>query len=665
MKKISISSFRCGLTAKRSYRRFIAGLTTVVVSAIALTSCESFFSNESPSELGANEVFKDPALTEQAMCGAYQELGKDKGYINRLACGYVGLNTDCEWSSWSTGTDDRARTVVYDMERSNSAVSNTTGADAWSYLNTVIERCNNIIDGIQQYGDTNDTAMRYYLGEAYFLRSFAYLEMVKYWGDVPARFVSLTTDPDGVNARKQDRNVVYDHLRTDLKEAARLMPWSTDADMPAVCRNKVGRGNRAAALALLARADLMYAGKAVRPLTLEDPSGYSVRPNFDDADLRKEVFEEVLWACAEVIRHEDKLAADYVTPFRQICSDVTAYDQMEHLWAIPFADRARGQVLGFNAPKVGSSDILKLNGKLPGIGEGAKSNGHLCITPYLLYQFDKSDTRRDVTCVLGTWAYDNKSINGLPDEDRAYQKSVNAKNFYVAKYRFEWMAPGQVSIGDDGVDFPILRYADVLLMFAEAAIGSNMGVTPTNTTGLDPLEQLNRVRRRAKIADADALTFETIKTERAKEFCGEYIRKWDLMRWGILKEEVAKAELFCRAIMQNETSITAELNGKEVTISAYLWYKYRQDPTINNAWVIDSVYGLCPGEIEKPAYFDKENGWIEKKAIFGSADKGWDLAPGTYPFYRDIEQLESRQYWPIFPHYITASNGKLWNNYGY
>lgn len=651
MKKISNSNVSCGLTA--------------ILIAVLFTGCkDDFFSNESPSAETPAKVFSDINLTEQAMCGAYQELAKDKGYINRLGCGYVGLNTDCEWSTWSTNTDDRATTVTYDMNSNNSAVANKNGSDAWSYLGTVIERCNNIIEGIQLYGDTTDAAFSYYLGEAYFLRSFAYLEMVKYWGDVPARFATLTSDPESVNARKTDRNVIYDHLRTDLREAARLMPWSTDADVPAPCRNKVGRGNKAAALALLARADLMYAGKAVRPNTLEDPSDCAVQPNFTDDALRKAVFEEVLWACAQIINHEDKLAPDYETPFRQICADIIAYDQMEHLWAIPFADGARGQILGFNAPKVGSSDIVKLSGKLPGIGDGAKSNGHICITPWLFYQFDPADTRRNVTCVQGAWAYDKASKANLGSDTLiAYQKSANMKNFWLAKYRFEWM--NHTSTGDDGVDLPILRYADVLLMFAEAAIGSNMGVAPTNNTGIDPLEQLNRVRRRAHLADALALTFEAIQTERAKEFCGEYIRKWDLMRWGVLKEQVQTSETFARALMSEDDVITAELNGKTVAISSKYWYKYRQDPTINGAWVMDSIYGLAPGETAKPAYFNKNNGWIEKKNIFGSEEKGWDFAKSSYPFYRDAAQLITRQYWPIFPHYITASNGNLWNNYGY
>ena len=646
---------------KISNRLCIAGLTALCV--VFFTSCNSFFSNESPSAETSQKVFSDATLTEQAMCGAYQALAHDKGYVNRLACGYVGLNTDCEWSAWSTGTDDRAKLVTYEVPLGSTAIANQNGSDSWSYLNIIIERCNNIIEGIQLYGDTTDATFQYYLGEAYFLRSFAYLEMVKYWGDVPARFSSLTTDPESVNARKTDRNVIYEHLRTDLREAARLMPWSNESEVPLPCRNKVGRGNKAAALALLARVDLMYAGMAVRPTTIEDPSGYAVKPNFTDVNLRKTVFEEVLWACAQIIEHEDKLAPDFETPFRQICSDSTAYDQMEHLWVIPFADGARGQVLAFNAPKVGSSDIVKLAGKLPGIGDGAKANGHLCINPWLLYQFDAADTRRATTCVQGAWAYDSKSVNGLPAEERAYQKSANVKNFWIAKYRFEWMK--HECLGDDGVDFPVLRYADVLLMFAEAAVGSNMGVTPTNNTGLDPLEQLNKVRRRAHLADATVLDFETIQMERAKEFCGEYIRKWDLMRWGILKEQVQASETFCRSLISDAEVIETELNGKQVSISSKYWYRYRQEPTCNNAWVMDEIYGLCPGETTKPEYFDEDNGWIEKKGIFGSEERGWDFARSSYPLYIDAEKLESRQYWPIFMHYITASNGNLWNNYGY
>ena len=86
----------------------VSGLLSLS-TAVFMTSCKDFFSNESPSAETPDKVFSNAALTEQAVCGAYQELARDKGYTNRLACGYVGLNTDCEWSNWSTGTDDTGK----------------------------------------------------------------------------------------------------------------------------------------------------------------------------------------------------------------------------------------------------------------------------------------------------------------------------------------------------------------------------------------------------------------------------------------------------------------------------------------------------------------------------------------------------------------------------
>ena len=75
------------------------------------------------------------------------------------------------------------KSVVIDAD-----VSTANGKDPWGYMNVAVERCNNIIEGIEQYADTaEDAQMRYYLGEAYFLRSFVYFDMVKTWGDVPAR----------------------------------------------------------------------------------------------------------------------------------------------------------------------------------------------------------------------------------------------------------------------------------------------------------------------------------------------------------------------------------------------------------------------------------------------------------------------------------------------
>ena len=79
---------------------------------------------------------------------------------------------------------------------------------------------------------------------------------------------------------------------------------------------------------------------------------------------------------------------------------------------------------------------------------------------------------------------------------------------------------------------------------------------------------------------------------------------------------------------------------------------------------MDSVYGLAVGETTRPVYATKENGW-QAKDIFNSDSKGYVLGASQYPLYTSEEQLESRQYWPIFKDVVATSNGTLWNNYGY
>ena len=653
------------------------------ILAVSMAGCD-FFDTKSVSTMDSKDVFSTPAYTEQAIAGVYELFGENNSYRNRIACGYQGCNTDIEHSTKSedlTKKPDESDLMLYNTNYANGQVASTTKSDIWSYLNTGVERCNEIIEGIEANSNyanpasDDDKAMRYYLGEAYFLRGFIVLEMLKFWGDIPARYQSLTVNPEGVNAAKEDRNVSFEQVRSDLNKAKDFLPYSVEIPV-GMAKNNVGRASKGAALALLARADLMYAGKAVRPTQLVRGGVASYKVDYNvDANKRTELYKEALEACAEVIKNDGKkLAPDFATPFQQICSDVKDYSAMEHMWAMPFADGARGQVLNYNSPKLPSqsTETTKptcLAGILRGYGKGGSSSGHVTVSPYLVYKYDKNDKRRDVTIVPFQWYYDNGSsvisdstriiaFHGLDTVTfRLYQKNTQINTFYLGKYRFEWMAEGRSLTGtDDGIDFPVLRYADVLLMFAEAAIGGISGDKPVNNTGLRELDIFNQIRDRAGIARATSLDMDTIKLERAKELCGEYVRKWDLMRWGCLRQDMVKAEKFIRSIARPEGRVTEQ-------ISDTLYYKFAYDNSLK-AYVMDSVYGMAVNELGAPPTYNKETGWI-KKGLYESSSKGNLLDPDQYHLYLVEEQLETRQYWPIFMYYISASNGNLWNDYGY
>ena len=501
----------------------------LILGALALTlaACEKdFFETESPSAMD-EAVFKSADLTEQAIGAIYNTFGEDKSFRNRLCGGYVAMNTDIEHCSKT----ESAEYAAYNMTGGTGNLSTSDGKDPWAYLNSAVERANVVIDGIRMHSDTTDETIQYLLGEALTLRAFCYLEMVKLWGDVPASFESFNGyNPEVLYTKKQDRNVVYDQLRIDLKEAAELLPWS--AQCPGGANNYTGRPSKALALGLLARMDLMYAGLAMRPdvFTEGGTSACSVQYNVKDPGLRQELYQEAVWACAQVIKQEDyKFKDNFEDIFKDLCQDVTDYSNSEWIWAIPFLDGARGQVLALTGNKM-SDDCAGalINTRYPDKDTRTKTQAMINIVPTFYYAYDKNDKRRDVTILPWAWAYDNGSGMGSDhvavifpgvesSSSKLYQKQSDVSKMYLGKLRVEWMKRTYLS-NEDCIDMPVLRYTDILLMFAEAAIGSREGNAPGELYGISAQECLDRVRARAGLASTP-LTFNAIVDERAFEFC--------------------------------------------------------------------------------------------------------------------------------------------------
>ena len=640
---------------------------------LSIPSCKDFFEPTSPSSLSMESVYSNPQRVESAIASIYEQFGVDKSYRNRLACGFQGLNTDIERSPKDNVKDPTAAAyATYSMILVNKDLSNSTGRDPWGCINIMIERASLAIEGIETYSDTTDAQFAYYLGEALFLRAFAYSELVKFWGDVPPRFASLTKDPDGMNIAKNDRNLVFDQIRKDLNRAAKLLPWS--AECPGRAHDYTGRPSKAAALALLARVDLNYAGYALRPDFIQEGGGapYKVQLNTKDETLRAQLLKEAMESCAQIINNEDtKLLDDYSQIFKNLCADVTTYSKSEYIWEIPFADGQRGQVMNYNVGKVDNClKALKNNGS-------GSSNGALTLVPTLLYDFEKNDARRDVTISPYRWFANNGSDFNKdtakihqamremdPSKSRLYQRIQNVGELYCGKYRVEWMSRERNG-NDEGVNFPIIRYADVILMFCEAAIGGITATPVSNTTGLDPQKQFDRIRTRAHL-ESKPLNMENLMEERKFEFAGEYIRKYDLQRWGKLK-----------SALTNATNRIADLDahrGDFANTGDTVWYKFKidnsylytgNDATVDTCYIIDwsTAWGLKKGETTCPAEYDKDAGWVAKNIFRG--EDGGHIVPPDYRLYINESDIDKRHFYPIFESNLATSNGKLWNDYDY
>lgn len=641
----------------------------IILSVLALTlvACEKdFFETESPSAMD-EAVFKSADLTQQAIGAIYNCFGEDKSFRNRLCGGYVAMNTDIEHCSKTEDKDYAA----YNITGGTGDLSTSNGKDPWAYLNSAIERANVVIDGIRLHSDTTDATFKYLLGEALTLRAFCYLEMVKLWGDVPACFESFNGhNSEVLYTKKQDRNVVFEQLRIDLKDAARLMPWS--AQCPGNAGNYTGRPSKALAYGLLARMDLMYAGLAMRPdvFTEGGTKACSVQYNVKDAGKRQELYQEAVWACAQVIKQEDwKFKDNFEDVFKDLCQDVTDYSKSEWIWALPFLDGARGQVLALTGNKMSDNCSGKLINTIfyaSGDKNNAKTQAMIEIVPTFYYAYDKNDKRRDITILPWTWEYDDGQGTGSSYTDKVfpgvaatdnklYQKQSNVGQMYLGKLRVEWMKRSYSS-NEDCIDMPVLRYTDILLMFAEAAIGSREGNAPGNLYGISPQQCLDRVRARAGLA-SKPLDFNAIVDERAFEFCGENLRKYDLMRWGLLRErlEAAQAAVYD---LQNGTGAYA---GRPDSV---YFHFVRNDAYTQNgaAYIFDRFIGLDL-DATRPAEFDKENGWVAKS--FFDKEGVPSITTEKWYLYKDGTNIDMHQYWPIFNVNIAASNGTLWNDYEY
>lgn len=629
--------------------------------------------------------FSDISHVQERISGLYYQFGRDRSYRNRLACGYQGLNTDIEYfnkmnilnsqySMTSLGTND---------------ISASNGNDPWNALTTLIHEAGLVAEGIRTHCDTTQIDYAYALGEALVLRAFGHLEMIKLWGDIPLDYFEPVQAPDfsPVLTPKVDRNIVFEHIRADLKQAANLLPWSESCpnigSLGGVYRiykdgykasewhymeensspyNYTGRPSKAAALALLARADLMYAGKAVRPdnWTVGGGSSYSVQYNIKDAAKRKEIYQEVLQACAQIINHESyKLLDNYEDVFKNICADVTDYSQSEVIWEIPFNNGVRGHFMNYNMVRVSSSAIGKLINTVEGT-TGTKSNSAISIVPTFYYDFEQGDLRRDVTISPYNWDYSNNISSKIPEfvqsgQSYVYQKLNTINRFYLRKYRVEWMKR-EFAYYDDGINYPIIRFADVLLMFSEASIGGISGDVPVNYTGIDGSATFNQVRARAGLSPK-TLTMENLMKERAFEFCGEYIRKYDLMRWGVLHDKLVETN----DRLQNLAAHTGEFAQLGDTV----YCKYRLDNTYTKTGepglIIEELWGLNKGETGMPAGYDPQNGWI-RTDIYNRDGENYLQ---SYKLYEDEAIIDAHQYWPIFQVNLDTSEGNLWNDYVY
>lgn len=594
-------------------------ITTLLISGL-FTSCDEYLDAPSESTLDESVIFSNPDLAKGAVDGIKIPLGETNSYRGRFLPWY-GLNTDSEWYNTSESTaDDKADLCTYDAKSNNSQMN--TSNNVWAQMYAGIERANICIRGIRNYGNpTSSNEMGYLLGEALTLRAIYYADLLKTWGDVPARFEPIGTET--IYLPKTNRDVIYKQLIADLGEAATLVPWPGQS----AATSSVERINKAFVKGLRARLAMVASGFQ------QYPDG--IRRSNDAALSVQTMYSLALSECTAIIQSGSAhLESSFETFWKKYNQENIAAGG-ESLWEIPFAE-GRGRMLFTFAVAHASVDQFQANGTNKGGVAGP--------LPHVFYDYDVADTRRDVTCVPYRYGTASSTVltNGFPT---AKQQLGALNKWYFGKYRYEWMNRRVTSTNDDGVNKIYMRYAEVLLMAAEAA---NELQGPGAAA-----DYLKQIRRRA-FAPAqhavkvdgyvNALTtksamFNAIVDEHKFEFTGEMERKQALIRWNLLKTKLDDAKSKMSRLQQH--------TGEYADVASTLYFKYNADNVTLN------VYGLNHGELTNPGA--------------GYTSFAWNVLDNTKinSLYKAGVNPDNRQFWPIWLVFIQSSNGQLTNDYGY
>jgi len=496
----------------KSFHKYIFVL---LLPTVALMGCQKYLDQKPITELGTEQVFSDVPSATKAVASAYSRLVGDAGYGIRVSL-YYPLDNDEMQGPTGAGDNDRRDIARYSATSGNAQITNP-----FNQMFTGIEFSNNCIDNIPKMAmytsgsDKEKKQLQRLHGEALTLRAQFYLEAIRNWGDLPAHFTSASNLAGGNPFPKAtDRDSLYEVLLNDLKLAATLVPWRND--LAAIGDAQDERITKGTVKALRARIALFRAGYSLRK------SG-TMAQGSNPATYYKIALDE----CAEIMASgQHSLNSNF-----------------KDLWKNKVGARVSADPNGelmFQASATGRTGVADTKlGYYNGPTVGTFGNKSVNVLPSYFYAFDSTDLRRDVTCV----PY-NVAANGVTKVGQ----SITAIN--DGKYRRDWISNPSVAATDAiqyfGLKWQIIRYSDVLLMFAEAE-------NELNGPTVAAYNAVNQVRRRGygkSISATDATVdlpaglskssfFNAIVKERSLELGGEGIRKYDLIRWNLLASTIA------------------------------------------------------------------------------------------------------------------------------
>ena len=662
----------------------------IAITAGALfftTSCSDFLDQQSPSEHTDADVWESTYYTELRVNKLYGAMGQDRTYSQDLAIVW-NMNSDVELvdglGTNATAVSERGA-MNYNMNPGWTKIN-----DLWTAMYGIIEDANVNIANIRNsqllVGGANSqkAAMQRYLGESLTIRAMVYFDLLRIFGDIPMKLEPSKSDLSNVYLPKTDRDDIMDQLILDLEEAVEYLPWA--GSVSGYTTERVTKGY---AHGLLGQIALTRAGWAIREAakngyeTAADGNSDATYPTQrPDQATRTALYQKAIEHFAAVINDATHaLNPSFSDEWYKINQQTLDQEYHENMFEIPMGENVTGE-LGYT---VG----IRLNGVTEEYGYG-NSSGKMKTTATLLYSYDENDQRRDIT--IGSVQVRSSSYHAVEEVLGNSPFELYVGKWDPRKMNQTWLNNNLKATAKHmtGINPVKMRYANVLLWFAEAQNELYGPTTPDVTCGLSALQALTLVHNRAftkntgtdekptlvtnpqdggafltGAATSQTAMFDALVQENAWEFAGEGFRKYDLIRWNLLYSKILefKADYLDKLATADDDG-TAYIAGVR-NFQKKLYFNYSNEAKTKIDMSSITWYGIPDGKTTAD-YAGNVSSFGSSKLDTGS-DKQVDtnLPSISSGLVGDGVAVRNRYLMPIGSSTISASNGMLHNSYGY
>jgi hypothetical protein len=537
-------------------KKIIYKISILAFTALSLTSCKKWLTMPSESKFDSEVAFQTVDKAEMVVLGIY---GLS---FNREIYYQFGMGTDeCISTEGETNSKNRFANYVYSPD--------ITPTDTYSAMYRAIEYANVCIKNLSAMQGATDAEQKkidMLLGESYALRAMSFLNVVRFFGDVPYPTIPVQ-DAGTFTSSRVSRDTIYDGCVADLQKAIELLPWKSEGMIPTP-----ERFSKNAAYGILARVALYAAGYSLR-WDLNTFSAGSVKLAQQSNTTRiRELYQIASDACNAIMQKgENGLLDKYETVFRDLVNG--RYNKESMLEYGQYGTNVNGSAIGYTNGMAAHTN-----------SRYGKAEPLMAAFPTLLFDFEDGDLRRDVSiATYGITATNKRQMNPYGSNR-------------IGKFRVTWKKDAGTAINKRDINWPWLRYSDVLLMYAEAQNELNNGPTGAARTAFEQVRTRGYGGDASKIGTTPATYQEfrdAIIKERKLELAFEGWRRTDLVRWGIQFEALTKAK-------QNLIDM-ANKTGNYVDIDRFRAYKLDsasawEDPVVGIPF---KSYKTAPSATEK------------------------------------------------------------------